>query len=153
MDAHGGRKIGMAHVEKSISVQKPLDEVWRYLTDFTNTEEWDPPTVSTTRLSGDGGVGTVYRNVSNILGNNVEIEYTVSAMEPMIRFEVKGATSYVDLHDTITFDSDGPMTVVTYRAEFAPQGAAKLAEPLLPLGLKKLGDDAEEQMAKCLRRL
>ena len=143
----------MAHVEKSISVQKPLDEVWRYLTDFTNTEEWDPPTVSTTRLSGDGGVGTVYRNVSNILGNNVEIEYTVSAMEPMIRFEVKGATSYVDLHDTITFDSDGPMTVVTYRAEFAPQGAAKLAEPLLPLGLKKLGDDAEEQMAKCLRRL
>ena len=153
MDAHGGRKIGMAHVEKSISVQKPLDEVWRYLTDFTNTEEWDPPTVSTTRLSGDGGVGTVYRNVSNILGNNVEIEYTVSAMEPMIRFEVKGATSHVDLHDTITFDWDGPMTVVTYRAEFAPQGAAKLAEPLLPLGLKKLGDDAEEQMAKCLRRL
>lgn len=143
----------MAHVERSIVVQKPLDRVWDYLTDFTNTEEWDPPTVSTTRLSGDGGVGTVYRNVSKMLGNEVEIDYTVSAVDPMSRFEVKGKTSHVDLHDTITFDSDGTTTVVTYRAEIKPEGAAKLAEPLLPLGLKKLGDEAEEQMTRCLRQL
>jgi uncharacterized protein YndB with AHSA1/START domain len=58
----------MPKIERTMTVQKPLDQVWAYLTDFTNTEEWDPPTVSTTRISGDGGVGTVYRNVSKILG-------------------------------------------------------------------------------------
>jgi hypothetical protein len=28
--------------------------VWAFLSDFTTTEEWDPPTVSTVRVTGDG---------------------------------------------------------------------------------------------------
>jgi hypothetical protein len=42
---------------------------------------------------------------------------------------------------------------VQYHAEFHPQGAAKLVQPLLPLGLKKLGDDSAQQLERCLRRL
>ncbi len=54
---------------------------------------------------------------------------------------------------TITFEETAAGVVVTYTAEFQPQGAAKLAEPLLPLALKKLGDDAAEQMERVLSRL
>ena len=32
-------------------------------------------------------------------------------------------------------------------------GAAKLAEPLIPLALKKLGDDAEKQIRQSLENL
>ena len=42
--------------------------VFAYLSDFTTTTEWDPGTVRTTRESGDGGIGTRYRNVSRFLG-------------------------------------------------------------------------------------
>jgi hypothetical protein len=44
-----------------------VDEVWAFLSDFTTTEGWDPPTVSTVRATGDGGVGTEYANTSRVL--------------------------------------------------------------------------------------
>ena len=143
----------MPKIERTVTVKKSLDEVWAYLTDFTNTEEWDPPTVSTARISGDGGVGTVYRNVSKILGREVEIEYTVVALEPKSEFRLRGTTSSMEMLDTIRFVESPDAVTVTYTAEFDPQGAAKLVEPLMPLGLKKLGDDAAERMQKVLEQL
>jgi len=46
--------------ERTVRVQKPLDEVFAYLSDFTTNAEWDPGTVSMVRTTGDGDVGTVY---------------------------------------------------------------------------------------------
>lgn len=34
-----------------------------------------------------------------------------------------------------------------------PKGATKLLEPLLPLGLKRLGDKTSDQLETCLRAL
>jgi hypothetical protein len=53
----------------------------------------------------------------------------------------------------MTFEEADGQVSVTYAAEFTPHGAAKLAEPLMPLGLKKIGDDAAEQLETCLRAL
>ncbi|NGZ99852.1 hypothetical protein G5V59_04825 [Nocardioides sp. W3-2-3] len=77
----------MPTVERTITVPKPVSVVWDYLSDFTNTEEWDPPTVSTTRTSGDGGVGTTYKNVSSMLGHETEVDYEVVRFEPEQVFE------------------------------------------------------------------
>ena len=143
----------MPKLERQVTVDKPLDRVWTYLTDFTTTEEWDPGTESTERLSGDGSVGTVYKNVSKFLGHEVEIEYTVVEVQPRSLFRLEGRTSSMDLLDTMEFaEQDGRVTV-TYTAEFHPHGGAKLLEPLMPLGLKKLGDDAAESMEQSLEKL
>lgn len=145
----------MAHVERTLRTSTDIQTVWDYLTDFRTTEEWDPPTVSTERTSGDGGVGTTYHNVSSFLGSQSEVDYVVSAVEPLERFELRGdAGKSLDLHDTITFErlpEDG--TRVTYRAEFRTHGAAKLAEPLLPPGLKILGDRVAASMQERLDSL
>lgn len=45
----------MPTLERTITVDTPLDAVWAFLTDFTTTERWDPPTVSTELASGSGG--------------------------------------------------------------------------------------------------
>jgi uncharacterized protein YndB with AHSA1/START domain len=143
----------MPSIERTVTVSTPLERVWAFLTDFTSTEQWDPPTVSTTLVSGDGGVGSVYRNVSRILGQNTQIEYTVVEIEPMKAFRLEGKTSSMTMLDTMRFDNDGGRTTVTYTAEFNPEGAAKLIEPLMPLGLKKLGDDAAKSMQRELEKL
>ena len=143
----------MPKIERTITTDTPLERVWTFLTDFTTTEVWEPMTVSTTLVSGDGGVGSVYKNVSRILGHDTEVEYTVLDVEPMTLFRLEGSTSSMSLLDTMTFDEDGGRTTVTYTAEFTPEGAAKLAEPLMPLGLKKLGDDAAASMERELQKL
>lgn len=143
----------MADLERTITTDADPQRVWEFLSDFTTTEQWDPPTRSTVRVSGDGGVGTVYRNTSAMLGKDVEVDYTVVEHDAPRRLRLRGTTSSMELLDTITVEPDGTGSKVVYHAEFSLQGAAKLAEPLLPLGLKKLGDDAAEQLEQCLRRL
>jgi carbon monoxide dehydrogenase subunit G len=134
-------------------VKKPLDEVWTYLSDFRTTEQWDPPTVSTVRTSGDGGVGTTYTNVSKFLGNETEVEYVVTECVEHQRFQLAGDAGSIKLLDTITFEHDGHETSVTYLAEMEPVGAAKLATPLMPAALKILGDKVAASMKDRLNQL
>ena len=143
----------MPHIERTITVPGRAEDVFAYLADFTTTEEWDPPTQATDLISGDGDVGTRYRNVSKFLGKETETIYTVVTHDPPRRLELEGDASSMRLHDTITVDQQGDAVQVTYRAEFHPEGAAKLAAPLLPPALKALGDAAAGQMEECLRRL
>jgi len=146
--------IGVAEVERVITVGTPIARVWPYLRDFTTTEEWDPPTVSTTRTSGDGGVGTTYVNVSKILGSEQEVRYRVTKCEENSVLELEGDAGSVQLHDTITFAStpEGG-TEVKYHATFEPVGVAQLAAPLLPPALKVLGDRVASSLEEHLERL
>ncbi|GAA4400352.1 hypothetical protein GCM10023153_27760 [Ornithinibacter aureus] len=57
------------------------DRVFAYLTDFRNAKQWDSGTTSCEVVLGDGGPGTVYRNVSEFAGTTVELEYTTQTLE------------------------------------------------------------------------
>ena len=98
----GIRKQMTVKLHRTVVVSKPLDTVFRYLADFTTTEQWDPPTRSTVRSRGDGGVGTVYDNVSSILGRDVPVEYTVVGHDAPTRLQLRGRTSSMNMLDTIT---------------------------------------------------
>ena len=97
----------MPAIERTITVPGDRQQIWDFLSDFTTTEEWDPPTRSTERVSGDGGVGTRYRNVSTFLGKETEATYTVVAYLAPHRLELEGESGPVRLHDTITVEQDG----------------------------------------------
>jgi hypothetical protein len=51
-------------IARTVTVDRPAGVVFDYVSDFTTTTEWDPGTVDTVRVDGDGGVGTTYRNRS-----------------------------------------------------------------------------------------
>ena len=143
----------MPSVERTVTTDQPLTKVWEYLSDFTNTEEWDPPTVTTTRTSGDGGVGTTYHNVSKLLGSEQEVDYVVTEYDVEKTLQLAGDAGSIKLLDTITFESTGTGTSVTYHAEFNPEGAAKLATPLMPAALKVLADKVASSMQEKLDQL
>ena len=140
-------------IERSVTTQAGPEKVFAYLSDFTTTEEWDPPTVSTVRTSGDGGVGTTYKNVSKFLGKETEVDYEVTELEPNRRFVLVGKAPSLDLRDTITFEETDGETSVTYHAEMEPQGAAKLANPLLDGGLELLGTHVAKSLQEKLEAL
>ena len=143
----------MPSVERTIVVDQPPAKVWAYLSDFRTSEEWDPPTVSTVRTSGDGGVGTTYHNVSKILGTEQDVDYVVTEYVEGSRLQLAGDAGSIKLLDTITVEQEGSGTSVTYHAEFDPQGAAKLAEPVLPVALKLLADKVAASLEEKLQAL
>jgi uncharacterized protein YndB with AHSA1/START domain len=140
-------------IERVITVDRPVETVFGYLSDFETTTEWDPGTVRTVKLEGDGGPGTKYQNTSSFAGRETELEYVVQQLEPGRIFQLRGENKTVTALDTMTFRAAGRGTEVTYRAEFEFKGATRLAEPLLKGQFKKLGDEAEQGMHDALQKL
>ena len=60
----------MITMQRELTTDSAPDAVFAYLADFTTTEQWDPGTVRTVRIAGDGGVGTRYANTSRFAGRN-----------------------------------------------------------------------------------
>jgi carbon monoxide dehydrogenase subunit G len=144
-------------IQRTVETTAAPDVVFAYLSDFTTTNEWDPGTVSTTRVSGDGGVGTVYDNVSELNGRRSELRYTVLEHRPPSRVQLRGENKTLTAIDTMRIEPQGAGTRVTYTADFTFKGVLRLLQPVLRLALarsfKKLGDEAEQGMREALAKL
>ncbi|MET8521018.1 SRPBCC family protein [Nocardioides sp. NBC_00163] len=141
-------------IDRTVETSAPTAQVFDFLADFTNTEEWDPGTVRTDRISGDGGVGTAYANTSRFLGRNTDLTYVVEVYEPGARVVLRGENKTVVAHDTMTFlPTATGGTSVRYVAEFELKGMARMVAPLLTPAFTRLGDSASEQMRTTLDRL
>lgn len=146
----------MARVKISRTVETAAAPaaVFAYLSDFETTTEWDPGTITTERVSGDGGVGTVYHNVSEFNGNRSELTYEVVEHAPERRFALHGEGKSAVADDVMEFEAtDGGGTRVTYTADIRLKGLLRVAEPLLAGAFKKLGDEAEQGLNEALGRL
>jgi uncharacterized protein YndB with AHSA1/START domain len=145
-------------LQRTVTVEKPLDKVFDYLSDFTTTTEWDPGTVRTVLTSGDGGFGTEYLNTTKFAGRETQLTYVVVDLVPNRQISLRGENKTVIANDTMTFretgaGNGGTRTEVTYTADFTFKGAARLIAPFLKPAFTRLGDEAETGMASALSRL
>jgi NADP-dependent 3-hydroxy acid dehydrogenase YdfG/uncharacterized protein YndB with AHSA1/START domain len=150
--AHVARGTPM-RLQKTITVAKPLDKVFGYLSDFTTTTDWDPGTVKTVRITGDGTVGTEYANTSKFAGRETRLTYVVRELVPNQRITLRGENKTVIVEDTMTFRTSGGGTAVTYSARFTFKGFTRLLAPLLKPAVRRLGHEAETGMRQALARL
>jgi uncharacterized protein YndB with AHSA1/START domain len=145
----------MPTASRSVTVDRPIDKVARYLSDFSTTAEWDPHTASCRRLdSGPLGVGARFENVQRLAGHDSTLTYEVTEYEPGRRIVLEGGNDTVRTRDEMTFVESAPgVTTVTYTVEVHLLGAAKLGELLVPAVMKKVADDGEDGMRERLLRL
>lgn len=142
----------MARQQRIVTTGADPRRVHEYLADFTNATEWDHGTVSCDLVSGDGGPGSVYRNISTFGGREVEVMYTVEDVTyPNV--ELIGRNGKTSLHDRIRVDEHGEGSSVQYDAELTSDGVLKLAEPVMALLFKRLADKTEHTLAQALGRL
>ena len=140
------------HVERTFSVQRPIAEAFAFLADFTNATEWDPGTRSSTLTSGDGGLGTTYRNVSEFMGREVELTYETLTYEVPTRVRFRGRNGRTTATDSMSFRSlsDGA-TEIHYRADFEFPFLIRLVAPfVVGRKLPTLADETIEQIKRSL---
>lgn len=141
-------------IERTVAAPAPAEAVFAYLLDFTHAEEWDAGTVTCVRLSGDGGVGTSYRNTSRFLGRTTTLEYVVQEVRPPTSFRIQGRNATVTSTDTITVTAHvQAASAVVYRARFEFHGAARWLEPVLRLPIRRLADRTEQTLGAALSRI
>ncbi|WP_329001923.1 SRPBCC family protein [Kribbella sp. NBC_00709] len=143
----------MIVIEREVAVAATPEHVFDYLADFRTTEEWDPGTVRTVLLQGDGGIGTTYRNTSRFSGRETDLIYEVVECIRPRRIVLRGENRTVVARDTMTFRSEAHVTRICYRAEFQLKGLARLAEPFFRKPFDRLGEEAEEGLRNALGKL
>lgn len=145
----------MTVLTRTVTVPRPIATVAAYLSDFSTSAEWDPHTVSCKRLDeGPLGVGARFENVQRVAGHETTLEYTVTDYLPGRRIMLEGGNDTVHSQDELVFAEmpDGG-TTVTYTVDIEFLGAAKLAQPLLPVMMNKLADEGAEGMQQRLLAL
>jgi carbon monoxide dehydrogenase subunit G len=141
----------MAHYKASVDTPRPPDEAYAYLSDFSTTEEWDPGVVEADRV-GNAPVceGTEFRLVAAFLGRKTPLTYRIIEYDPPNAVTFRGENSSVISLDRITFEPSDGGTRVTYDAELELKGPFRLAEPLLALAFRRVGNRALAGMRKTL---
>lgn len=141
------------HVERSFTVSRSIEDVFDYLSDFENTNEWDPGTINTRRTSGDGGIGTTYENRSTFAGRDTELTYETIGFDRPTFFSARGTNKTATATDSMTFTRDGDRTQIRYRADFDFRGVAKYVAPfVVKPKLSALADDTVQQIRGALER-
>ena len=142
----------MARYKASVSTPHPPDEVFAYLSDFSTAAHWDPGVVEAERL-GDGPVtaGSEFRLVADFLHRATTLIYSIVEYDPPSAVTFRGENSSVVSLDRITFEPSHGGTRVNYDAGLALKGPFKLADPLLAIAFKRIGDRALKGMRKTLR--
>jgi uncharacterized protein YndB with AHSA1/START domain len=105
----------MPHAESSVTIARPIDNVFGYLLDGERCPEWRPGVVGIRRVSGNGGVGTTYeQTVRGPMGRSIRADYAITVHEPPSRIEFQTLTGPVRPHGTYVLAAAGGGTHVTF---------------------------------------
>jgi uncharacterized protein YndB with AHSA1/START domain len=78
----------MQQAQHTVTIQAPPETVFAYVLDGEKCPEWRSHVLDIKRISGDGGVGTVYaQGVAGPMGRRIAADFEVTACEPNRRYE------------------------------------------------------------------
>ena len=128
----------MADRSDSITIDRPVDEVWAYVTDVTNDPAWHTDILEATKTSeGPIGTGTVWHARFKPAMGISEGDMRVVTFEPDRRQVMKGDIG--PMHPTLTYllePSDGG-TTFTRHVQISVSGWMKIMSPMMGMMLPK----------------
>jgi uncharacterized membrane protein len=128
----------MVRVEESVTIDRPVEEVFAYLADIEKQPEWVSSLLESTKSSDEPtGEGTKYRQKAKILGRRFESTNEVTAYEPPHVYEFQATSGPMHVRIRFTLTSEGQETRVLEVAEGESGGFFKLADPIIARTMKK----------------
>ena len=125
-----------------VKIDRPVADVFAYLTDVRNVPEWQESAVSTEWIEE----GKRFRERRTFLGRSAELEFEVTELDPDRRFDVRTVNAPVQLEIHHTFAAVDGGTRLQLTAEAKLSGALRFAG-----GMAKA--QAERQFRSDLQRL
>ena len=127
----------MIKAERTVVIDRPIGEVFAYVTDQTNTPNWQAGLVEMQRTTpGPIGIGTKHTGVRSFLGRRMELANEYVAYEPgrLVTFRT---TSGPPLEASYLFEAVPGGTRLTSRVELQGAGLFGLLEPVIGAGLRR----------------
>ncbi len=121
----------MTRFEHSVVIERPIEEVWAYVTEAANNPVWQGPMLEVRSGSGTTmEVGTQIEEIVQFLGKRFHITLEITEHEPMSRSAVRTSSGPVRLDGTYRFDRVDGGTRFSTQGDVEAHGFFKLAEPV-----------------------
>ena len=142
----------MARYIVHVRTPMPPNEAFAYMADLANFAEWDPGVDRVEQVEGDGaGPGAAFDVAVKVPGRTVTLRYdTIAFDDESTTMTAFAENALLTSEDTITVESDGDGTIVTYDAELKLKGLLALSDPLLGLTFNRIGDRAAAGLVEAL---
>lgn len=141
----------MIKINKSLVINRPIDEVFDYIGDQRNTPQWQSGLVEVRRITeGPPGIGTKHAFVRKFMGRKMEATNEYIAYEPNKKITFKTTSGPVRLEASYLFESTADGTKVTGLIEMQAAGLFGFAEPLIAKSLDRESDAAMTELKRLL---
>jgi len=136
----------MINLDLGTLIDKPVKDVFAFITNPANMPKWNSAVVSMEQITpGAVGLGTKFKNVGEMMGRRIEGEMQVVAFEPDAKYGFQMNAGPVQINVTLTFKTVGTGTKLSLNAQGNPGGLFKLAEPVMQGRVKSM---MEENIAR-----
>ena len=128
----------MTTITQSVTVDRPVAEVWDFISNFENTTRWSRGVLHA-RQTSDGPlrVGSTLQTVVKAFGRRRTADYLVTEYEPNRAFAFEVSAGAMSSRARFSVEPAGAGTRLTASGEAAVTGFFKLLEPILVRTLKR----------------
>ncbi len=121
----------MPEAEHSVTVTRPIEEVFAFLADAENDPRWRSGVLDIARVEGQG-VGTRYRQgVKGPMGRRVAADFEITEYAPPRAIGFRATAGPVRPEGRYELEPAGTGTKVRFALECTPHGFARLMTPMV----------------------
>jgi uncharacterized protein YndB with AHSA1/START domain len=123
----------MAHAEYTVTVDKPIGEVFAFLSAGTNEAKWRPEVIDISQVEGTGpGVGAQFeQTMKGPGGRKIAGDFEYTAVEEPTRIDFKTIAGPARPTGSFILQEKGSSTDVTFVLDLVPRGLMKLMAPMI----------------------
>ena len=135
----GGKRPDMLRSEESVEINRPVEEVFSYVSTVESQPEWATPPMEVRKdTPGPPKEGDTFTSVTKFLGRRFETPYRITSIESNRQFSYRATGGPLpDQRWTFAFEEVSGGTRYTMVLEGAPGGFFRLAEPLIERALRR----------------
>ena len=132
----------MPTLAQSVTVDRPVEEVWDFISNFENTTRWSRGVLEA-RQTSDGplGTGSTLQTVVKVFGRRRTAHYLVTEYEPNHAFAFEVTSGPMTSRARYSVEPAGAGTRLTASGEAQATGLYKLLAPVLVRTLERHSQD------------
>ncbi len=128
----------MPHAEESITINRPIGDVFNFVLDGTNNPLWRPAVIDIQRVPGKpSNVGAIFKQgLKGPGGRRIDGDYEIVECQPneLIKFQVISGPARPT--GTFRFEAVGNSTRVTFTLHLDAKGLTRLISPMIGQTMK-----------------
>jgi uncharacterized protein YndB with AHSA1/START domain len=141
----------MVTYEKIITINRPINEVFAYVSNMENGPKWQPELSEVRRITkGPVKFGSQFSSARKIMGQKMVTSIEFVAYEPNSKYTIYSITGPLPFEQTTFFESTAEGTKLTTKIELHPSGDIAQAEPILLEDLKQEMETDFDSLKKLL---